>query len=357
MQLTPTRTQPTNTNTRRNLQMKRNAKKPTPTVDSSRDGERPADRRGRVWPPIPDDALPQDIVLPRLGMVSDRGEGEYTARCPAHPDNDPSLSLKVTAGYDMLVYCHAGCTLDKICSALGLTVAHLFATDYAKRRRGKTPRPVPTKSLAVPDDTDSPPDPRLARLVKQHRYHPDRTRHVRELAAALGVSADALDRLRIGWAEAVRSRWSIPERDDRSRVVGISFRHPDGERTSLPGGRRGLSIPRGQTGRGTLYVCEGMSDTAAMLDAGRRAIGRPSASPSARVQVWLKRFVDAECVGDRVTIVGDRDDPGVEGARKLAKWLAEECGREVRWALPQVGHKDVREQWRAAGHVRLRLQS
>jgi hypothetical protein len=51
--------------------------------------------------------------------------GNCTATCPAHDDHSPSLS--VGDGSDkILLYCHAGCTVDQICDSLGLTVQDLF---------------------------------------------------------------------------------------------------------------------------------------------------------------------------------------------------------------------------------------
>lgn len=60
-----------------------------------------------------------DDLLDRLERVQKRGN-EYTARCPAHEDRAPSLS--VTEGDDrLLVFCHAGCDQDDVLDALGLS--------------------------------------------------------------------------------------------------------------------------------------------------------------------------------------------------------------------------------------------
>lgn len=49
----------------------------------------------------------------------------YAARCPAHEDRHRSLSF--TDGQAALVVkCHAGCTIEAICAALGVTVRDLF---------------------------------------------------------------------------------------------------------------------------------------------------------------------------------------------------------------------------------------
>src|SRR5256885_11050499 len=56
----------------------------------------------------------------------DRG---YSAKCPNHEDRNPSLS--VGQGHDgrALVYCHRGCALEDIATALHLDLTELFEPD------------------------------------------------------------------------------------------------------------------------------------------------------------------------------------------------------------------------------------
>jgi hypothetical protein len=62
--------------------------------------------------------------LAGLKNVRKRGD-QYRARCPAHKDENPSLSIKEDGGR-ILVKCHAGCATENICSALGLRTNDLF---------------------------------------------------------------------------------------------------------------------------------------------------------------------------------------------------------------------------------------
>lgn len=316
------------------------------------------DEHGRVWPPPPDDALPSEIVLPRLQFVTQRGTGQWTACCPSHPDTNPSCSITERSDRSLLVHCFSGvhCDAESICAAIGLSVAHLFPTDYARRRRGCGSGNSPGRTAYGPTvDSDAPPEPRFQALADRFRNHPDRKHHLARLADLLGIPAHVLRRCGIGWADSPE-RWCVPERDDLGRVVGISYRHACGMKTSAVGGKRGLVIPSRPAEDGTLYVCEGMSDTAAMLAAGRRAIGRPSAIPSAVSMAWLAGLINGVTADTRVIVVGDRDDAGRDGACSLSVWLAGECERAVRWALPRRGFNDVREQWQATGNVGLKLQ-
>jgi hypothetical protein len=72
---------------------------------------------------------PVDLVLAALrdhGHEPKRSGKGWSCRCPAHEDRNPSLS--VSAGDDgrALVRCHAGCTVEAVCAAIGLQPADLF---------------------------------------------------------------------------------------------------------------------------------------------------------------------------------------------------------------------------------------
>ena len=51
-----------------------------------------------------------------LAGVRRNGSG-YMARCPAHDDRTPSLSVKDGDQVDVVVWCHAGCTKEAVCAA------------------------------------------------------------------------------------------------------------------------------------------------------------------------------------------------------------------------------------------------
>jgi len=78
-------------------------------------------------------------VLHALERVSKVGDDQYSARCPAHEDRNPSLSLKVEQD-KILVHCHAGCDPETILSAAGLRWSDLDlrgATDDADEAKGR----------------------------------------------------------------------------------------------------------------------------------------------------------------------------------------------------------------------------
>lgn len=70
--------------------------------------------------------MPADTLLQRLDKVRERGRGQWSARCPAHDDKGPSLSIKETADGAVLVHCFAGCSVAEVLGAVGLDFDALF---------------------------------------------------------------------------------------------------------------------------------------------------------------------------------------------------------------------------------------
>jgi len=58
-------------------------------------------------------------VLTRLEAVRETSGG-WQARCPAHDDHDPSLSVSAGDSQPVVLHCWAGCTPAEIVAALGL---------------------------------------------------------------------------------------------------------------------------------------------------------------------------------------------------------------------------------------------
>ena len=72
--------------------------------------------------------------------------GQYQAKCPAHDDRNPSLSITEGNG-KVLLCCHAGCTAERVVGALGLEASDLFDGE----RTPKTERKQDKKIVATYD--------------------------------------------------------------------------------------------------------------------------------------------------------------------------------------------------------------
>jgi putative DNA primase/helicase len=78
--------------------------------------------------------MPSNPVARVLGLLENVTEmtNGWTARCPAHGDNVNSLSIAEGTDGRVLIYCHAGCSLQEITCALGLRIRDLFAERRAR---------------------------------------------------------------------------------------------------------------------------------------------------------------------------------------------------------------------------------
>ena len=69
-------------------------------------------------------------ILARLKSVRRSGKG-WTAKCPAHEDQQNSLSIHHPDG-KWLFKCHAGCDWRTIIAAIGVKPGELFDLDQRK---------------------------------------------------------------------------------------------------------------------------------------------------------------------------------------------------------------------------------
>lgn len=67
-----------------------------------------------------------DNLLSRLDKVKRTGQGRYVARCPAHADKNPTLSIRELTDGRVLVHCFAGCSATEIVAAAGIDMSELF---------------------------------------------------------------------------------------------------------------------------------------------------------------------------------------------------------------------------------------
>lgn len=158
------------------------------------------------------------------------------------------------------------------------------------------------------------------------------------LSQSLGASPQSLQRLGVGWDG---SAYTFGMSNDSCEVIGIRRRFVNGGKASVKGSKTGLFIPLDLSGNGPLLLCEGATDTAAALDLGFDAIGRPNCNSI--VQMTVK----AAKSRTEVVVVADNDPAGKAGAQKLAGTLALH-GPCVKIIAPPDKVKDLR-QWLNAG--------
>lgn len=84
------------------------------------------------------------------------GDG-WSSRCPAHDDQNPSLSVGIGDDGRALLKCHAGCSYGAVCTALRLQPADLFCSDESTRgvATGQHIQRFASRSDFSSDDTSS----------------------------------------------------------------------------------------------------------------------------------------------------------------------------------------------------------
>ena len=61
----------------------------------------------------------------------------YVAHCPAHKDENASLSIDKGRQGNILIKCHAGCTFNEVVAAVGIKAKELFPDEHAKNVKSK----------------------------------------------------------------------------------------------------------------------------------------------------------------------------------------------------------------------------
>lgn len=93
-----------------------------------------------------------DALVFKLEGVRSTGPGRWIARCPAHDDRSPSLSIRQLEDGRVLVHCFASCSVEEVLAAVGLEFDALFPerslADHVLRERRLFPAGDVLQALA-----------------------------------------------------------------------------------------------------------------------------------------------------------------------------------------------------------------
>jgi hypothetical protein len=92
-------------------------------------------------------------LLDRLERVRQTGPGRWIARCPAHQDKSPSLSIRELDDGRLLINCFAGCGPIEVLDALGMTWGDLFPGDRTERSATSTRIPAADLLAIISEET------------------------------------------------------------------------------------------------------------------------------------------------------------------------------------------------------------
>jgi hypothetical protein len=242
-----------------------------------------------------------ESILNQLDKVKPNGNG-FLACCPAHDDQNPSLSVSEGDDGRVLLNCFAGCETEAIVSALGLALSDLFPPKVAQlSTKPKSNKIAPLKQVGAIYDYQNEQGELLFQTI---RFKPKQ----------------------------------------------FSQRRPDGKggwRWNLEGVRRVLyRLPELMAANplATIFICEGEKDADLLLEHGLIATTNPLGAAKWRDEYG--EFLKAR----EVVILPDNDKAGHEHAQTVAHSLYRVAASVRILALPGLPKKGDVSDWLNAGN-------
>jgi DNA primase len=261
-----------------------------------------------------------DELLIRLEGVKLSGSG-YQAKCPAHDDRKPSLSISCEDG-TILLKCFGGCATEDVVRSMGLTMADLF-DDTGSRWNGKR-LPPPVSELPPIDSS-----------IVQHMHAALTSKQRNLLIEQRCLSAEVIDRYQLGFTDKFGDRRvAIPVLDVKGVCRDIRCWLPEAYRASAEAPKifhwekgRGSArlFPIDQLENDELVLCAGELDALALI-----AQDIPAITATCGEGTWPD-ILSNLLSGKSVTVLPDNDAAGHEGAMKRAFSLSRH-GAKVKMA-------------------------
>lgn len=262
-------------------------------------------------------SVPVENLVSRLDAK--RSGNGWKAKCPAHDDQIPSLSINEGVDGRVLLKCHAGCDVDSICAALNIRTVDLFPTKHF----------LPSGNGATGN---------LARLLDwQGCVDAFTEKHVERLAKWRGYSIEFCFWLRQNRLVGLNDNClAFPVHDRAGKVVAAHYRLKDGSWRYYPQGAKVNPLVIGELAAGEpVHVFESPWDGLTYMDeSGERSgvIVTRGAANGGLVSGLIPE-------GSTVYVWTQNDDAG-------EKWQNDICAKTkatVKRANIPAPHKDLNE--------------
>lgn len=230
------------------------------------------------------------FLLDRLLSPRQSGPNTYTAKCPAHEDNSPSLTVTVNEDR-ILVHCHAGCDSREVLKAIDLEWNDLFEDDGHEKTHD---------------------------VIAQYEY--------RDIEGRLQYVVERL------YPKSFRQRRPLPEGGWAWNLDGtpkLLYRLPQVNR-AIEDGR-------------WIFVVEGEKDVHTL-----EAAGFAATTASAGVGGWKPELAEY-FAGAKVAVIPDNDEPGRRLAENVAASAASYADEVRIVELPDLPAKGDVTDWFAQG--------
>jgi AAA domain-containing protein len=189
-------------------------------------------------------SAPVENLVQRLNARRS-GKG-WIAKCPAHDDHKPSLTIDEGADGRALVKCHAGCSTDDVIAALGLTRRDLFPAT-SQRQSGNGARSTLNWRECVEAFTDK----HFERLAKWRGYSIEFCSWLKE-NGLVGLYDGCI---------------AFPVHDRAGNVVAVHYRLKNGSWRYHPQGAKVRPLVTGESLAGDpVHLFESYWDAFALMD-------------------------------------------------------------------------------------------
>lgn len=226
-------------------------------------------------------------VLDRLPDVRKSGQ-QWKAKCPAHEDRQPSLSIAQGEDGRALLKCHAGCSTEEIVQEIGLSMRDLMSDSNSTKPATRKKQASVTQGYKSRHQALAALSQKFGTYTACWEYHDAQNQIVGAIV-----------------------RWDRPEGKiirpislDESgwKIGGMPVLRPLYRLPEL------LALPRGSR----VYVCEGEKAVDAAHAVGLHATTSPHGSKSASQADW------SALAGHDVVILPDADDAGERYAKDVS---------------------------------------
>ena len=244
-----------------------------------------------------------EAFLDGLERVKRSGRG-YVARCPAHEDSEPSLSV-IADERGIGLYCFAGCSVESILDKQGLTWADLFFDDSKPVRskpRRRDWRAIELESYAC-----------AARLQHEPKV-------LERMRFGRGWAAKAFELLHVGWDG---SRLTLPVRDSSWKLHDVLRYDPFAKARKILAGRGKSRLPWPPPERVNAEVCflvEGEGTAISMTSVGLTAVALPGSVSKPTTSIarpgswqgagWHRKWTERFARFNEVILLPDCDEQG-----------------------------------------------
>ncbi len=223
-------------------------------------------------------------ILQRFPDARQSGSG-WSARCPAHEDRTPSLSIAEGDDGRVLLHCHSGCSPDAVVRAKGLSMSDLMP------ERARPAVPSKRRGHATPDDAIAAMERKLGPRSNDWKYVDANGRHVGTIV-----------------------RWN--RADGGKEIRPVSLQEGKWQSAGMPSPRPMYGLPD-LTAAERVFITEGEKAADAARSLGLVATTSAHGSKSAGKTDWTP------LAGKDVVILPDNDAAGDAYAKEVVRLLSQ----------------------------------